>query len=54
MYLGEIEWGHVNWINFPQNREKGQDVLNIIVNLWILKNFRLAYEMLLIRDNCAW
>jgi len=36
MHLGQVEWGHMSWINFPQVREKGQAVLNIVVNLWIL------------------
>jgi hypothetical protein len=33
MHLGGVEWDGVNWINFLQDREKGQAVLNIAVNL---------------------
>jgi len=36
MHLGEVEWGRMNWINFQQDRERGQAVLNTVVNLWIL------------------
>jgi hypothetical protein len=35
MDLGEIEWGGVNWISLPQDRDKWRALVNAVMNLHV-------------------
>jgi hypothetical protein len=35
MDLGEVEWGDVDWIGLPQNRDKWRVFVNAVMNLRI-------------------
>jgi hypothetical protein len=33
MYLGEVEWGGVDWINLAQDRDRWRSLVNAAINL---------------------
>jgi hypothetical protein len=36
MYIGEIGWGNVDWINVAQDRDRWWASVNAVVNLHVL------------------
>jgi hypothetical protein len=35
MYLGEVEWGDVDWIGLAQDRNRWRALVNSVLNLWV-------------------
>jgi hypothetical protein len=33
MYLGELEWGGVDWINLAQDKDRWRAFVNLVLNL---------------------
>jgi hypothetical protein len=37
MYLREIEWGRMDWINLVQDGDQWRALVNIVINFWVPK-----------------
>jgi len=35
MGIKKVRWQAVDWINLPQDREKGRDVVSRVTNFWV-------------------
>ena len=36
MYLKEVGWGGMDWIDLAQERDRWQALVNVGMNLWVL------------------